>query len=264
MTEKPINEQLKPYDFKIGCTDNDGSEVQIIYAKTKDFVIYRTERAIRIDINDNSSELNTYQENHFKIGVDLARIYSWLPENLLRSEPINKQIARAMATNVAGNYDDAKAMLKHAEERITKLRTIEGRLQYTLSAILLVLVAFFISIALSGYDSAIFSNVVLCGALGGVLSIAVGFSNLHIDIDANWQTNSLIGGSRIMIAITASLFSYFAIKSDIAFSFVSTIESNYGFYMVAMVAGFAEMLVPNIMNNLAKENSSSNFDNRSG
>ena len=57
----------------------------------------------------------------------------------------------------------------------------------------------------------------LCGALGGVLSITVGYTKLAIDIDATWKTNSLIGGSRIVIAITASLFSYFAIQSDIAF-----------------------------------------------
>jgi hypothetical protein len=115
-------------------------------------------------------------------------------------------------------------------------------------------VIFAISIFIYAGESAIFAKVMLCGALGGILSIAVGFSNLSIDIDANWQTNSLIGGSRILIAITASLFSYFAIKPDIAFSFVNKIKSNYGVFMIAMVAGFAEMLVSNIMNNLAKEN----------
>ena len=159
-----------------------------------------------------------------------------------------------MTTNVAGNYEDAKKMLAHAEERITKLKTIKGRLHYTISALALVVTLFIISKCMSANESAIFSQVMLCGALGGLLSIAVGFSKLNIDIDANWITNSLIGASRILIAITASLFSYFAIKSDIAFSFVSHVEKDYGIFMIAMVAGFVEMLVPNIMNNLAKEN----------
>ena len=255
MSEISDKKQLKPHDYKIGGVDNDGSEVKKIYAKSPEYVVYRTDSSIRIDIDDDSQKLNEYVSNHYKIGVDLARIYSWLPENLSSSESINKQIARAMATNVAGNYDDAKIMLKHAEERITKLKTIQGRLQYTLSAFLLVLITFIISILISSDESAIFAKVMLCGALGGILSIAVGFSNLSIDIDADWQTNSLIGCSRILIAITASLFSYFAIKSDIAFSFANKIESNDGIFMIAMVAGFAEMLIPNIMNNLAKENS---------
>jgi hypothetical protein len=251
---------LKPYDYKIGCIDNDGSEVKKIYAKAPEYVVYRTDSAIRIDMDDDSPKLQEYAGNHYKIGVDLARIYSWLPENLSGSEPINKQIARAMATNVAGNYDHAKTMLTHAEERITKLKTIYGRLQYTSSAFLFVMIIF-VSIFISEGESVIFAKVMLCGALGGILSIAVGFSDLNIDIDANWQTNSLIGSSRILIAITASLFSYFAIKSDIAFSFVNNVDSNYGIFMMAMVAGFAEMLVPNMMNNLAKENAHSDDNN---
>lgn len=250
--------QLKPYDYKIGGIDNDGVEIKKIYAKAMDYVIYRTDTSIRIDMDDDSPKLGDYASNHYKIGVDLARIYSWLPENLSWSESINKQIARAMATNVAGNNDDAKTMLKHAEERIVKLKTLQGRLQYTISSFLIVVLVFAVSVLIYPSESEIFPKVMLCGALGGVLSIAVGFNKLNIDIDANWQTNSLIGGSRILIAITASLFSYLAIKSDIAFSFINKVESNYGIFLIAMVAGFAEMLVPNIMNNLARDNSRQN------
>ena len=248
---------LKPYDYKTNEIDNDGVFVKKIYAKALDYIIYRTDTAIRIDIDDDSKRLNELASNHYKIGVDLARIYSWLPENLSWTESINKQISRAMATNVAGNFDDAKIMLKHAEERVIKLKTIQGKLQYTLSSFLMVALVFLVSM-LATYlgKSELLSRVILCGALGGVLSIAVGFDKLNIDIDANWQTNVLIGCSRILIAITASLFSYLAIKSGIAFSFANKIECNYGIFLFAMVAGFAEMLIPNIMNNLAKENSS--------
>jgi len=251
-TQKPTH--LKPYDFKIGEPDNDGVAVRKIYTKSPDYVIYRTDTAIRIDINDDSEKVPEFSSNHYKIGIDLARIYSWLPENLSWSEPINKQIARAMTTNIGGNYDDAKAMLTHAEERIIKLKTIQGRIQYTLSAFLLVAIAFVASLLTKSEEADLLANIILCGSLGGVLSIAVGYNKLAVDIDADWTTNSLIGGSRIVIAIAAALFSYFAIQSDIAFSFVKVSQSNYGYFLVAMVAGFAEMLVPNMMNNLANKN----------
>ncbi|GEM_PF-2522256 len=256
MSKEKISDshQLKPYDYKTGKIDNDGVTVKKIYTKTIDFVVYRTDTAIRVDMNDESPKLDEYLCNHHKIGIDLARIYSWLPEILSWSEPINKQIARAMTTNIAGNFDDAKKMLQHAEERIIKLKIIQGRIQYTLSAFSLVVILFIISLLVTGDESALLSRIMLCGSLGGVLSIAVGYNKLNIDIDANWTTNSLIGGSRIIIAIAASLFSYFAIESDIAFSFIKKVESNYGVFLVAMIAGFAEMLVPNMMNNLAKEN----------
>lgn len=269
MSEPSPNNQIKPRDFKVGMHDNDGNKIRMIYTRMPEYVVYRTDSAIRIDIDDDCGSIKDYLANHHRIGIDLARIYSWLPQDLSWSEAVNKQIARAIATNVAGNFADAKEMLRHAEERIINLKTIQGRLQYTLSAFAIVVPVFLISLFLSGYKSSIYSNVILCGALGGVLSVAVGFRNLEIDIDSNWQTNSLIGGSRILIAITASLFSYFAIKSEIAFSFVENTKEiaelpteNYGIYLIAMVAGFAEMLVPNIMNNLAKENTQENEKNQ--
>ncbi|MEQ5834943.1 hypothetical protein [Marinobacter sp. NFXS9] len=253
MNSDSSENQMKPYDYKVGCKDNDNVLVKKIYAKLPDFVVYRTDSAIRVDIDDDSKKIEEIKSNHTKLGVDLARIYSWLPESLSWSESINKQIARAMVTNILGNFDDGKEMLRHAEERIVKLKTIQGRLQYTLSAFVLVLIIFFVSILMPDENSTILSQVILCGALGGVLSIAVSLSKLNIDIDANWQMNCLIGGSRILVAITASLFSYFAIKSNVAFSFVNEVETSYGVFMIAMVAGFAEMLIPNIMNNIAKE-----------
>src|SRR5690606_4376885 len=254
MTEENNKIQLKPYDYKTGALDNDGVVVQKIYTKAEGFIIYRTNSAIRLDVDDDHHEMKTRRSSDLKIGVDLARIYSWLPENLSWAEPINKQIARAMTTNVMGNYSEAKKMLDHAEERIIKLKIIQGRIQYTLSAFLVVFIISIFALFLSSSSAAFLSKVMLCGALGGVLSIAVGYNSLAIDIDANWKTNSLIGGSRIVIAVIASLFSYFAIQSGVAFSFVRESESSNGIFLIAMIAGFAEMLVPNMMNNLAREN----------
>nr|WP_288256963.1 hypothetical protein [uncultured Pseudomonas sp.] len=243
--------QMKPYDYKTGGLDNDGVKVEKIYTKAIGYVVYRTTSAIKLDMDDDHPEMELYMNNHFRIGVDLARIYSWLPENLSWSEPINKQIARAMTTNVAGNYDEAKKMLGHAEERIIKLKTIQGRIQYTLSAFLTALLMSVIAFFSSG-SAGLITLAMLCGALGGILSIAVGYSSLKIDIDANWATNGLIGSSRIIIAIIASVFSYLAISSGIAFSFIQEAKSNHGVLLVAMISGFAEMLVPNMMSNLAR------------
>jgi len=212
-------------------------------------------------MDDEGEHIDKYSSNHYKIGVALARIYSWLPEDLSFSEPINKQLARAMATNISGNFDDATEMLIHAEKRIIKLKTLMGKIEYTLSAFITVAIIFIAMQFIISDSSKLFAQIALCGALGGLLSITVGYSKLTIDIDANWKTNSLVGGSRIIIAITASLFSYFAIQSGIAFSFAKDVPLNYGFFLVAMTAGFVEMLVPNMMNNLATEtdaNTSSN------
>ena len=67
--------------------------------------------------------------------------------------------------------------------------------------------------------------------------------------------------SRILIAVTTALFTYFAIKSDLAFLFVKKDSQDEGIYMFSMIAGFVEMLVLNMMNNLAKDKSSSEIQN---
>lgn len=192
-------------------------------------------------------------ERHYNLSVSLARIYSLLPETLSNSESINRLVARAISANAVGRHEEAKQILCQAEDRLVKLKTIQGRLQYTLSALALVLIVFIISLLNGLANAPILYNIVLLGSLGGVLSIALGFSSLEIDLDASGKVNCLIGCSRILIAIAASVFSYFAIRTDVAFSFVANAPDNSGFYMVAMVAGFAEMLIPNIMSNLMTE-----------
>ena len=87
-----------------------------------------------------------------------------------------------------------------------KLKIIQGKIQYTLSALSVVLFLLFITFILPTYIDGVFAKVLQCGALGGLLSIAVGYNALEIDIDANWKTNSLVGGFRIVIAVIASIF----------------------------------------------------------
>jgi len=230
MSRKNIHSEREPLTMLVGERDNAGEVVERIYYKSPEYVVYRTAKAIRIDFNDKSPKIKTYRANHGKIGVELARIYSWLPEKLTWSEPINRQIARALSENAQGLHKDAKQMLAHAETRIKSLKTINGRLQYTISSFAMAGILLLLMHCLGSYQyeqgtqcSAYyhFSKISFFGALGGVISVSLGFPKLEIDIDANWITNCLIGASRIIISVAAAIFSYFAITSGVAFSFLA-------------------------------------------
>jgi len=257
-----INKLIKkPVDFRINENDNSGEKIERIYSHGQDYVVYRTKRTICVDYDDESVGLDAFLDNHSKLSVDLARVYSWLPENLNKSETINRQIARSVAVNILGKYDQAKIMLDHAEERIKKLKTISGRLEYTFSSFGVAVIALIIMIIFNvsdtyGYELFssyyIYSKIAFFGALGGIISVSLGFPKLEIDIDANTTTNFMIGSSRIVISIAAAIFSYFAIKSGVAFSFLAENGQKHGVIVVAMVAGFSEMLIPNIMTNISK------------
>lgn len=247
---------IKPNDFRIEEVDNDGSKVERIYYKSLEYVVYRTKNVIRIDFDDDCPSLPKYSKNHLKLGVQLARIYSWLPESLSWSEPINRQIARAIVVNIMGEEDDARKMLDHAEIRIKNLKDIQGKLEYTLSSfavagLMLLLLIVFNSSCLNDYH--IYIAVAFCGALGGVLSVATGYASLDIDIDATTRTNCLIGASRIAIAMAAALFMYFAIYSEVLLAHLGKLDSHVGIFLASMVAGFSERLVPNIMSNMSEK-----------
>lgn len=257
---------LKPYDYKLGIKDNDGKEVVKIYTKAPGYIIYRTDNTIRLDMDDDHKDIAVYAKNHYKLGIQLAKIYALLPEHLSSTESINRLVARAITTNVAGNFEDAQIILSQAELKLIKLNIIQGRLQYTLGAFILALIIFAISLLPSiatfipkSYqvtfheEFQLFSNIMLLGALGGILSIAISYRSLNIDIYADNNTNRLVGLSRIAIAVIASIFIYFSIKSKLIFAFLNEQPEPYGLYTFAMVAGFIEMLVPSLMNNLAKD-----------
>lgn len=250
-----MKEPINPNDFRLNEVDNDGSNIERIYYKSVEYVVYRTRNAIRIDFDDDLPSLKNYSDNHHKLGVQLARIYSWLPESLSWSEPINRQIARAIVVNIMGREDDAKQMLDHAEVRIKKLKEIQGKLQYTLSsfavvAVMLTLLIISQSVCKGGH--AIYIAVAFCGALGGVLSVATGYGSLDIDIDATTATNCLIGASRIVIAMSASVFMYFAITSEVLLAFLGKLDSNAGIFLASIIAGFSERMVPNILSKMAE------------
>ena len=235
--------------YKVGGLDIDGVKIEKIYSKFDNEMVYRTSSAIRLYIDDGSKKREFYKKNQLNITKELGNIYSILPEDLSKTESINRLIGRAITTNIFGNTDDAKDILYEAELRIISIRTLEGRLAYAASS--------FASVCLIFLYSRIFHSeltvISLCGALGAAMSVATGFSSISIDLDASRKINCLIGGSRVLIGVLASIFLYFSIKSEIIFTFISKSPGAFGFYMIAMVSGFAEKLVPNIMSNLAKD-----------
>ena len=84
MVEKNERNHLKPYDYKNGEPDNDGILVERIYAKSPDFVVYRTNTALRVDMDDSCPNMESLVTNHYKLGVDLARIYSCCQRTYLK------------------------------------------------------------------------------------------------------------------------------------------------------------------------------------
>ena len=90
--------------------------------------------------------------------------------------------------------------------------------------------------------------------------MSIGIGKLEIDPYADWRINALAGVSRIAIAVLASTFIYFAMGAGWFFSSFREL-SPYAIYAMAIVAGFSETFVPNIIRNV--ESSSDKESNHS-
>lgn len=180
--------QILPDDFRVGEKDNAGEKVVKIYVTSKDFVVYRTQHTIRLEIDKNCGKLNKYTAQHEKLGIQLARIYSRLPEDLSGSEPLNRQIARAINLNVSyiqtegsSSESDVDEILNSVEQQIKYQRTTNARIAYFLSSLILpilISITAFISFSWDTVPKAVFNDYITY-----LLVLIVGF---HIK-NTTWQ-----------------------------------------------------------------------------
>jgi len=246
---------VKPSQFEVDGLDSSGEKVEKIYSQLPDYVVYRTKSGIYIEVDHDLEDYRKYYNLNARILRFTSQVTTLLPAELNTCEEMCSQVARAVVTNLRGRTKEAIAMLHEADYRIRRRKVIRGRLQYSASSLALVTV-----VLLLGYLNYLlwpaarvgisYWDIVSCGALGGLLSVAIGYPRLAIDVDADSVTNCLIGASRILIAMVAAVFVFFLIKSGLALGPVEDIQGPFGVYTFAMVSGFSERFVPNLLDNL--------------
>lgn len=255
------NERLNPIDFRVGKVDNTGNKVVEIYTQEQKFVVYRHAHAIRVEWDISLTDVEQLRERHSKITVELAKIYAILPQNLQKTEHVNRVIARALRENSRGGTAVAKVLLKTARELAANWKTNTGRLAHAAGALTIAFVSAGLVVALSFVVSdhvsraAVYYHlfkVALCGALGGILAVSLRFDRLEINPYQTRLHNFCNGMLRIIISAICALFAFFAVESGVAFSVLQGSDTHAkGIYLLTMLAGFSEFLVPNLMQTLS-------------
>ena len=96
------------------------------------------------------------------------------------------------------------------------------------------------------------------GSLGGFLSVSINVNKLDLDIDGGANIQILTGFSRIFISMISSLIIFVIIKSDLALGIINDVKNNNIFYALAVISGFSETFVPNIIKNIESEKTFAN------
>ncbi len=248
-----LNEVVK------GCKDQRGREILDVYWSTKDYVIFRHESGISPHFSDERKIADEQRKAYGEIGPLLSSVNALRFGLMSKANSIDREIARSISQALDGNLENANEILTAVKERLLGLKNAKGRLQYQLSAfILMVFVSAVVWIYLAATNPAVQSGILIvlqvavCGTVGGFLSVSMTIKKLDIDPDSDWKANALSGASRIIIALIGSVFIYFAIKSKLILGNVDLSAMNEGIFAIAIAAGFSETFVPNALQQVSR------------
>ncbi|MGE5328875.1 MAG: hypothetical protein ACM3KR_05145 [Deltaproteobacteria bacterium] len=247
-------------EYKVGEKNRVGERITKIYSRQKGkYVIYCCENVDDIYFDGTEDA----QSNYSKISDYIARLNGLFYNEKNKYTFITEQISNAIGEAAQGEIQKAIEILNGLENKILKLKKIEGRIQYLLGALILILINLVLSVVLMFVYKNLndpFWKVCLLGwfsvglgSLGGFLSISININKLDIDFDSGFLMNVISGFIRVVIAMIASLFIFLLLKSNIFLANANLGSSKYIIFSFAIIAGFSETIVPNIINKLEKK-----------
>ena len=271
------NDDVNLETYKVGGLDRHGNFIEYIYSLVEspekkdeyEYVIYKTRKVILWEAPKLQDKDEEFKHKFYEIQSIVSKIISENPEEVARVETINKLTANGIKFALENEFEVSKKVLKEAEKRLKLFRYIDARLQYLLGSYHALFAIFFALLLLrvlpdifpQSFINIIdefsipqeFFVVIICGALGGVLSVALRIKEIKIDPDSDVR---IAGVSRIVIAIISSLIVYIALRANIVSPltqfFVDNDQTpelinNWKIGFASVLAGFVETFVPNIL-----------------
>lgn len=265
--------------YKTESLDNKGRLIKHIYFYKKDFIIYKTIDSVEWMINHEYPSISPldYSNRINKIMFSLANLESQNPKKIGRPETINKLVAQGIKLALEDSIEDSQKLLDKAKERLKTLRITYFKQHYLIasfytSSLIIFTMAcinymynlfgeYVLNILEIVHISTELTTVIICGCLGGFLSVAYGIKKIIINPDDDFV---VVGVSRIFIAVISSIIIYVTVKADIV-SDLSQLFLNdsskvdlwkVGF--ISVIAGFIESLVPNLLKKQASKEDQQN------
>lgn len=250
-------------EVRTGRPDKRGLDILDVYWAVADYKIYRTERGISPHFSDDEEKAGEQRQRYMNIGPQLSRLNGMLNVGYIGdAEPFfNREIARAVAQALEGNAAKAAETLTQLEARASKSWQISARTEYitacgvvTLLATLAWLLRLSVGQGLTALPVLQF-QVMALGAWGAFLSVAIGLSNLEVDPHASSRYNLLTGVLRILVGMLGAMILYFVLMSEVFSNLVTSASAynDYAIYVLSVVAGFSERMVPSILDQVAKK-----------
>jgi hypothetical protein len=261
-------------DIMVGRKDGRGALITFVYFKRDDYAIYATgwQRGAKHETGGTDEIVIAYSDAREVADRQIAAVGPLLPlrdhlihltsdmplENARRN--YRAQIADALRLGLEGQPPVAQAILGEAVQDALAVQARTGRIAYLKWAVAMALIVAIVLIPLGGWFVQDRSGVHLllmatgAGALGALLSIAIGLRNRTVAIDGNVDANAMDAPVRILIGIISAAVLFLVVNSGFLTDLQAGSVKLSGAQMqwqvaliVGFAAGFLERLVPDLL-----------------
>ncbi len=205
-------------------------------------------------------ELNDSKEIVYDSTGDIGRSFAEIQlewheaKGLLSSdkerEKYIKSFANVLRVCLEGNPQVAKDKLHQLRLSVHDYKTVIGRIQYSLSAICFAAIIGCLALIGSEYvnpSRSLLLKMIASGVIGGTLSVMLRLGRIQIEITSgNEWIHIILGGTRALIAAFSSVAIFLMMKAGFLLGVLSD-TTPYVFYALALIGGFSETYIPNLM-----------------
>ncbi|WP_128548505.1 hypothetical protein [Larkinella soli] len=262
-TEKFKQEQrTRLNNYQIGGKDSYGNTISTVYGRGNEYVIYGIEAknivdSVRIWVDPETEE----DKNGVQKKFDAVRIqYTHVKGLLFKTggDPSYKtRIAHILAHALTVDPDESNAMFGKLADEINEnyQDLFNNRIRYLLSSLAFTLLNCAVAVLVFRYPLLLPSQelhnlvyVAAGGSLGGFISISRRLNQTTFEKGVNKYLYIVYGIERIIIAVFGATIIYFAIRTNLLFGIANKAENpQFAYLIFAIVAGFSETLVPNLL-----------------
>ncbi|HEX3162927.1 MAG TPA: hypothetical protein VHQ92_10145 [Pseudolabrys sp.] len=253
-------------DIVAGARDTGGEKIDCVYFKRANYAIYRRGTPPQVvmaysDDNAIADQQIAAVSSLLPLRDRLIHLFADLPPSL--QEHYRTQIADALRLGLEKQATNAQALLAEAIEDALAAQSRRGRLVYlqwtgiaVLPAVILIVFGGYYVEGRTGVHLLLMS--VGAGAIGAVLSIAIGIRARTVAIEGDWKSNAVDAAVRIGIGMISASVLFLLLNSGLVANLSAGTVALSGSGMswqvaliVGFAAGFLERLVPDLLD---KEN----------
>jgi hypothetical protein len=266
-------ERKKTIDaVRVGHRDINNDLITRVHMKDERFVIYEVDAAILTDtLRTFFNTLDAVPEEH-EVVKNLDKIAASIGDaEDVMSKAVDKNLfkgrmAYAMGKALLGDVPEAKQMF-HTLIDQTKMEYAEqltDRSYYRITALIaaLLIVTFALYVSWANPFVPLVNKlfyIAAGGSIGGFFSMSLSVGNMVFERGLNKEQVIFYALERLIFSIFAACVVAVAVRLNLVFGFLNTLNTKkpnnyqYGYVIAAVIAGFSETFLPNLLAKLEKK-----------